>query len=179
MHAATKSPAETRNLAAALASLAEPGDLILLVGDLGAGKTTFTQGFAAALGVSTQVTSPTFTLANQYQGKLLIHHLDVFRLEKSSEVLDLDLFELLDSEGVTLIEWGNVVRQTLPDEYLEIALTFGNATADPVAQQATATSIETPTTTSDYRTITLQPTGARWLNRTIPIQNALQPWLIT
>ncbi len=179
MHAATKSPAETRNLAAALASLAEPGDLILLVGDLGAGKTTFTQGFAAALGVSTQVTSPTFTLANQYQGKLLIHHLDVFRLEQISEVLDLDLFELLDSEGVTLIEWGNVVRQTLPDEYLEIALTFGNATADPVAQQTTATSIKTPTITSDYRTITLQPTGARWLDRTTPIQNALQPWLIT
>ncbi|MCY3967888.1 MAG: tRNA (adenosine(37)-N6)-threonylcarbamoyltransferase complex ATPase subunit type 1 TsaE [bacterium] len=165
MLATTTSPSQTQALAAALAEIAEPGDLVLLVGDLGAGKTTFTQGFAAGLGVSRQVTSPTFTLANEYRGRLLLNHLDVFRLEQISEVLDLDLFELLDGHGVTLIEWGNVVRQTLPDEYLEIALEFHDELEG------------SPKPISDHRTITLQLTGARWQARATTIQAALQPWL--
>ncbi len=165
MLATTTSPSQTQTLAAALAEIAEPGDLVLLVGDLGAGKTTFTQGFAAGLGVSRQVTSPTFTLANEYRGRLLLNHLDVFRLEQISEVLDLDLFELLDGHGVTLIEWGNVVRQTLPDEYLEIALEFHDELEG------------SPEPISDHRTITLQLTGARWQARATTIQAALKPWL--
>jgi len=94
--AATSSVTQTRDLAAAIAELARPGDLILLVGDLGAGKTAFVQGFGAALGIDEPITSPTFTLARQYQGRLELNHLDVYRLEQIEEVLDLGLQELLD-----------------------------------------------------------------------------------
>ncbi|MXW42804.1 MAG: tRNA (adenosine(37)-N6)-threonylcarbamoyltransferase complex ATPase subunit type 1 TsaE [Acidimicrobiia bacterium] len=161
IHAHTKSPAQTKDIGAALAKIAKPGDLLILIGDLGAGKTTFAQGFAAGLGITKQVSSPTFTLASEYQGRLLLHHLDVFRLEHLSEVLDLDLFELLDGDNVTLIEWGNMIRQTLPTDYLEIAFTFTN-------------SLET---SPDERTIILQPTGNRWQNRANTLSETLQPWI--
>ncbi len=118
--ARTASPEQTRELAAALAGLCRSGDLILLVGDLGAGKTTFTQGFAAALDVTTPVTSPTFTLAHRYDGRMRVHHLDVYRLEHLSEVYDLDLPELLEDGAVTLIEWGDAIAAALPPQYLEL-----------------------------------------------------------
>src|SRR3954463_1634678 len=109
----TTSADATRDLAGAVASLARTGDLVLLVGDLGAGKTAFTQGFAAALGIDEAITSPTFTLARSYKGRLLLNHLDVYRLEHVSEAEDLGLGELLD-DGVTLIEWGDTIVAALP-----------------------------------------------------------------
>ena len=96
LHARTRSVEATRQVAAALEPLLRPGDVILLSGDLGAGKTAFVQGLAAALGVKEQVTSPTFTLAASYEGRLRLHHLDVYRLDNLAEVLDLDLPELLE-----------------------------------------------------------------------------------
>ena len=157
----TRSPEDTRSLAANLAGLAQPGDLLLLVGDLGAGKTTFTQGFAAALEIHEPVTSPTFTLAREYQGRLLLHHLDVFRLDQISEVLDLGLPELLDSRGVILIEWGDAIRQALPNEYLEIALTF----------------IEDEPSPPDERVVVLIPVGSGWQARADRLTAAAEPWL--
>ena len=161
IRARTRSPEDTKNLAASLAELAQPGDLLLLVGDLGAGKTTFTQGFAAALGISEPVTSPTFTLAREYHGRLLLHHLDVFRLDQIAEVLDLGLPELLDSDGVILIEWGDAIRQALPNNYLEIALTF----------------VDTPNTAPDERMMALTPVGPRWQARTQSVSTAVALWL--
>lgn len=161
IRARTRSPEDTKNLAANLAELAQPGDLLLLVGDLGAGKTTFTQGFAAALGISKQVTSPTFTLASEYQGRLLLHHLDVFRLDQISEVLDLGLPELLDGDGVILIEWGDAIRQALPNDYLEVALTF----------------IDGPDSSPDERVVVLSPVGPRWQARAQALTAAADPWL--
>jgi tRNA threonylcarbamoyladenosine biosynthesis protein TsaE len=114
---------DTHAAAAAIASLARQGDLILLVGDLGAGKTAFAQGFARRLGVTTPVTSPTFTLVHRYEGDLVIHHVDVYRLDRLSEVTDLGLSEMLD-EGVTLIEWGDAVRPALPADFLEVRLSY-------------------------------------------------------
>lgn len=160
IRARTRSPDETKLLAANLAELAMPGDLLLLVGDLGAGKTTFAQGFAAGLGITDPVTSPTFTLAREYRGRLLLHHLDVFRLDQISEVLDLDLFELLDGDGVTLIEWGNVIRQTLPTDYLEVVLTFVDGQASP----------------PDERVVELAPVGPRWQARSQPLAAAIAQW---
>ncbi len=159
IRARTRSPEDTRQLAAALAELAQPGDLLLLVGDLGAGKTTFTQGFAAGLGIHEPVTSPTFTLAREYHGRLLLHHLDVFRLDQIAEVLDLGLPELLDSDGVILIEWGDAIRQALPNDYLEIALIF----------------VDGPESSPDERVVVLTPKGSRWQARSKTLA-AAEPW---
>ncbi len=116
-------PDRTAELAAALADLVEVGDLLILDGDLGAGKTRFTQGLGAGLGVEQRITSPTFTLANRYEGRLLLHHLDVYRLDSVTETLDLDLPDLLES-GVTVIEWGERIRPVLPSDHLVVALRY-------------------------------------------------------
>ncbi|MCC6437257.1 MAG: tRNA (adenosine(37)-N6)-threonylcarbamoyltransferase complex ATPase subunit type 1 TsaE [Acidimicrobiales bacterium] len=126
----TQSAAQTRALAAALAELCRAGDLVLLTGDLGAGKTTFCQGFGAALGVVGPITSPTFTLHHRYEGRLVMHHLDVYRIDQIEETVELGLGELLDSGAVTLIEWGDAIRPALPPDYLEIALELGQEPDD-------------------------------------------------
>lgn len=142
----TSSARETQEVASKIAALAEQGDLILLVGELGAGKTTFVQGFGRALGVDEPITSPTFTLAREYEGhRLTLHHLDVYRLEQIDEVLDLALPELLDSASVTLIEWGDAIIPALPAEYLEVRVEYGDE--------------------DDERVIGVRPVGKQWLRR--------------
>jgi len=122
--ALTRTVDETRALAAALGERARPGDLVLLAGDLGAGKTAFAQGFGAGLGIIETITSPTFTLAQEYEGRLRMHHLDVYRLDQLGEVAGLGLAELLDDGSVVLIEWGDKILPALPSDYLEVRLTF-------------------------------------------------------
>ncbi len=117
----------TRAIAAAVASATHPGDLIVLAGDLGAGKTAFVQGFGAAVGVADRITSPTFTLVHEYEGEILdVHHLDVYRLDDPREVFDLALGELLDDDCVTIIEWGDLVASELPRAYLEVRIQLGD-----------------------------------------------------
>jgi tRNA threonylcarbamoyladenosine biosynthesis protein TsaE len=128
MHLRSADVGQTRALAGRVARLTAPGDLLLLVGDLGAGKTAFVQGLAAALGSPDPVTSPSFTLAQRYGGgRLTVHHLDAFRLESPEEAADLGLDELLDDDAVTVIEWGDRLRGLLPADRLEIAFRFGDA----------------------------------------------------
>jgi tRNA threonylcarbamoyladenosine biosynthesis protein TsaE len=116
------SPAATHAIAAALARVARAGDLIVLAGDMGAGKTAFAQGFGAALGVTDQITSPTFTIVHSYPlGKLTFHHADLYRLSTQHEVADLALSELADDDGVLLVEWGDVVASSL-GEHLTVRL---------------------------------------------------------
>lgn len=110
--------------------MAAAGDLIVLVGDLGAGKTAFSKAYGAALGIDEPMTSPTFTIAREYEGRMPLHHLDVYRLEQMAEVLDLDLPGLLESGGVVLIEWGDAIMPMLPADYLEIRFTFGEGDDD-------------------------------------------------
>ena len=121
----------TMEVAASLAGLAREGDLVVLCGDLGAGKTAFTQGFGRAMGVKTPVTSPTFTLANRYEGaSLTLNHLDVYRLNHIDEVRDLGLHELVDSRSVTLVEWGDAIAGALPGGYLEVRIRLGTGPDD-------------------------------------------------
>jgi len=122
----TTSALQTQEVAASLAALVQAGDLLVLCGDLGAGKTAFTQGFGRALGVTTPITSPTFTLANRYEGDALtVNHLDVYRLSHIDEVRDLGLHELVDGRSVTLVEWGDAIVGALPGGYLEVRLSLG------------------------------------------------------
>src|SRR3546814_17800025 len=120
--ARTDSVDATRELAAVVARHAAAGDVILLAGELGAGKTAFVQGFGAALGVDQPITSPTFTLAHQYEGKLVLHHRDVYRLERLAEIEDIGVSDRLDGGGVVLIEWGDAVAPAMPNAYPRIPL---------------------------------------------------------
>ena len=118
----SSSPEDTRAIAAALAQALLPGDVIALSGDLGAGKTCFVQGAAAALGVSERVTSPTFVLLREHRGRVPVKHLDVYRLSNLQELTDLGFEELLDPSSIVFIEWGDAIAPLLPDEFLEVEL---------------------------------------------------------
>jgi tRNA threonylcarbamoyladenosine biosynthesis protein TsaE len=133
MRTTTAGVGETQALAARVAELAASGDLLVLLGDLGAGKTAFVKGLTAALGSPDPVTSPTFTIAQRYAGgRLTVHHLDAYRLAGPEEATDLALDELLDDHAVTVIEWGDRLRGILPVERLEITFAFGDGDDDRV-----------------------------------------------
>jgi tRNA threonylcarbamoyladenosine biosynthesis protein TsaE len=121
---ATASPEETRDLGASVGSVLRPGDVVSLTGDLGAGKTTFVQGAARALGATDPVLSPTFLLVREYRGPIPIYHLDVYRLERVQDVMDLGFDELVDRQGIVFIEWGDAIAALLPPEHIQIELTI-------------------------------------------------------
>ena len=128
---ASDGPERTRAIATVLAEVLVVGDLLVLTGDLGAGKTCFAQGLGAGLGIDEPITSPTFTLANRYRGRLILHHLDVYRLEGEADAADLDLDDLLET-GVTVIEWGDRVAGLLPADRFTVTLRYPDPTAaDP------------------------------------------------
>lgn len=114
-------PAETMAVGRRLASLLRPGDVVLLEGDLGAGKTTFIAGVAEGLGVDEEITSPTFILARTYSGLVPLTHADVYRMDTLGEVADLDLIEEA-ADGVLMIEWGTAVEQSMPASRLVVHL---------------------------------------------------------
>lgn len=114
------SSAATISFGKSLAGLVGAGDVLVLDGDLGAGKTTFTKGLAAGLGVKAVIKSPTFTIIREYQdGRLPLYHMDVYRLENGGGA-ELGLEEYFDSDGVSVVEWAQFVADELPSEYLAI-----------------------------------------------------------
>jgi len=119
----TKSPEETKNLGKEVGKLAKPGDLLAFYGELGAGKTCFIQGISQELEVKDYVTSPSFTIVNEYQGKIPIYHFDLFRLN-TEEILELGYEEYFYGEGLTVIEWAEKIEQLLPKEHLKIDIKF-------------------------------------------------------
>jgi tRNA threonylcarbamoyladenosine biosynthesis protein TsaE len=119
----SRGPEETRAVGAAVAELLVPGDVVSLTGDLGAGKTTFVQGAGRGLGVDEPVVSPTFVLVREYRGQVPVYHVDVYRLDRLQEVLDLGFEDLLDPSGVVFVEWGDAIGTILPDSHLEVRLT--------------------------------------------------------
>ena len=125
----THSADHTRRVARAVASLLAPGDVVVLAGGLGSGKTTFVQGLAGGLDVTDAVVSPTFTLARTYDGRLRLVHVDVYRLESAHELYDLGLDDLAD-DAVLAVEWGDVVRDYLGPDHLEVRLTPGAGSDD-------------------------------------------------
>lgn len=160
---ATASPGATRDLAATVAARCVPGDVLLLSGDLGAGKTTFAQGFGRALGIVEPVTSPTFTLVREYAvadgpgGIRVLLHADVYRLEHLAEVADLGLGQLVEDAGVALVEWGDAAEPVLGDGALSIRLAA-------VAGD------------EDRRSVALSADGSAWEVRWPDLVAALEPW---
>jgi tRNA threonylcarbamoyladenosine biosynthesis protein TsaE len=118
----TESPDETRAAGEALARTLRPGDVVALRGELGAGKTCFVQGLARGLHASTWATSPTFVLVNEYRADLPIHHVDAYRTASPTEMIDIGLLELIDGEGVTVIEWAERVEPLLPDRTIHVTI---------------------------------------------------------
>ncbi|HEY5562935.1 MAG TPA: tRNA (adenosine(37)-N6)-threonylcarbamoyltransferase complex ATPase subunit type 1 TsaE [Clostridiaceae bacterium] len=111
---------ETENLGKQIGVQAKPGDIICLNGDLGCGKTYFTKGIALGLGIKDYITSPTFTIVNEYLGRLKLNHFDVYRVHDIEEIALLGFDEYIFSEAVTVIEWSNLILELLPKDTLEI-----------------------------------------------------------
>jgi tRNA threonylcarbamoyladenosine biosynthesis protein TsaE len=157
-------------LAAAIARLCEPGDVLLLAGELGSGKTTFAQGFGRGLGVSESITSPTFALVRQYRlgegdasaGDSLrtLLHADVYRLDHLAEIADLGLGELVEDGAVALVEWGDVAEPVLGPGSLSLRLDAGPGDPD------------------DRRTVTILWSGPRWADRWERLSEAVTPWAV-
>jgi len=122
MKVITHSEEETKSLAKRLADQLKPGMTLLLEGELGAGKTTFTKGIAEALGISRAVKSPTYTLIKEYtDGKLPLYHMDLYRLEDSEDE-DLGLDDYFYGEGITVVEWGSFMKEDLPEEFIAVSI---------------------------------------------------------
>jgi tRNA threonylcarbamoyladenosine biosynthesis protein TsaE len=147
--------AGTRAIAAALAGVLEPGDVVGLTGDLGAGKTRFVQGAAAALGVEEPVVSPTFMLVREYEGRVPVHHVDAYRLSGPAELEDLGLEEVLPPDTVAFVEWADRVADALPPSWLELSF---HTRADEV------------------REIRVRPHGPAWPARLHQVRPALEPF---
>lgn len=120
----TKTRKETQDLAYRLGEIVKANTLITLSGDLGAGKTTFTQGLARGLGIDKKVTSPTFTIMKEYKGRLPLYHIDAYRPENITQDLGFD--EYIESDGVCVIEWANFIEYVLPEELLNIEFTIND-----------------------------------------------------
>ena len=116
----TKNEDELLALGKKLGSVLEKNDVLILTGELGAGKTTFTKGLAKGLEIEQMIKSPTYTIVREYEGRLPLYHLDVYRIEGDADSIDLD--EFLFGGGITVIEWGNILGQDLPDDYLEVEI---------------------------------------------------------
>jgi len=129
---ATGSPEETRAFAQRLGALLQPGDVIVLAGEMGAGKTAFTKGVAISLGIEEQVASPTFTIVREYAASIPLVHVDVYRLDHVQELHDLGLDDLLGEEAITVVEWGDKVSAALPGDRLDIRIEFGEGDDDRV-----------------------------------------------
>jgi tRNA threonylcarbamoyladenosine biosynthesis protein TsaE len=155
----TETAEDTRAVGEALSRLLMPRDAIALTGELGAGKTTLVQGIARGLGVQEHVVSPTFTLVREYRGRLDLTHVDVYRLQREQDVLDLGLEEIGEGEAVLVVEWGDAVAALLPADRLDVELT----TVDPTGG-------------SEPRRIEFRGAGDTWSSRWGDVALALAPW---
>ena len=123
--ALTRSTDETLELARTVGELLRAGDVVSLVGDLGAGKTVFARGVARALGVTEPVVSPSFTIVREYDGRMPLVHVDVYRIDTVQELHDLGFEELVRDDAVTLVEWGDMIDGLLPGDRLDVRLAPG------------------------------------------------------
>lgn len=139
----SRSTEQTRRLGEYLGELAEAGNVFLLVGELGSGKTCLAQGIARGLGVQQYVSSPSFVLIREYQGRVPFYHVDFYRLDRIEEIADLGLDDYLSGRGVCVVEWADKGMALLPEEHLLITLEH---------------------VSEDGRAITIEPRGGRYVS---------------
>ena len=151
----TSDPKETEAVGEAVGAQLRLGDLVVLSGDLGTGKTTFTKGLARGLGVTDRVTSPTFTIVQEYDGRVPVAHVDVYRLERIQELHDFGFEELLESR-VTVVEWGEAISLVLPLDRVDVRIAIDDARGD------------------DARVVEIVPTGPSWHARFAALDDALR-----
>ncbi|MDD3411597.1 MAG: tRNA (adenosine(37)-N6)-threonylcarbamoyltransferase complex ATPase subunit type 1 TsaE [Eubacteriales bacterium] len=133
----THSPAETRALGTRLAAQLRAGDVLLLTGELGAGKSEFTRGLARGLGVTGYVTSPSFTILQVHdEGRLPLYHFDWYRLESADELYELSMDEYLYGDGVAVVEWPDTIPEAVPETALRVRLTALDDTSRRVELEA-------------------------------------------
>ena len=155
----THSSADTEAIGAALAPLLRAGDVVLLMGELGSGKTVLTRGMVRALGSDDPVTSPTFTIMRHHHTATLpLLHMDAYRLSGPHEVEDLGLFELLDQGGAAVIEWGDIVIDGMGPDHLDLRFHWVD---------------------DDQRAVDVVLSGVRWLSVSDAVRAALAPWSVS
>ncbi len=120
----THGPEETQQIGRRLGELAQPGDVLLLVGDLGTGKTCLTQGIARGLGIEDYVLSPTFVIVREMHGRLPLYHVDLYRLDRLEETQDLGLDDYFYDGGISVVEWAEKAIGLMPAEYLRVDLAY-------------------------------------------------------
>lgn len=159
----TTSPEQTRAIGRAVAAMVEPGDVVVLAGELGSGKTVFAQGLLRALGVEEPVVSPSFALVREYAGRVPVAHVDVYRLDRVQELIDLALEEGPAGRGLTVVEWGDRVARALGPERLDVRI-------DRLPVDAADAG-------DDDRDVTLVAVGAAWHRRSAALARALDEQL--
>jgi tRNA threonylcarbamoyladenosine biosynthesis protein TsaE len=150
----TRSAADTHALAERLGTLLRAGDVVVLAGELGAGKTVFAKGIARALGITEPVVSPTFTIVREYDAPLPLVHVDVYRLDHVQELHDLGFDDLVGGDAVVLVEWGDRVLAALPTDRLDVRLTPGGD--------------------DDERRISVEPSGNAWATRAAALLSVVE-----
>ncbi len=150
----SNSAERTRRIGARLGEVAAAGDIVLLVGALGVGKTCLTQGIAQGLGVAERATSPSFVLIREYRGRLPLYHIDFYRLDKVEEVAELGLDDYLHGNGVCVVEWADKGLAVLPSEHLLIEMAYAGPTR---------------------RSLTVTPSGARYQEMLAHLRGARMP----
>ena len=154
MAVTTAGPEETRRVGEVFAGLLGAGDIVLLEGEMGAGKTVFASGVGAGLGVTSPVTSPTFVLVRSQRGRsLAMHHADLWRLDSDAEIADLAIAEAAEEDGVALVEWGEKAEKLVGEEYIKVVIS--------IADQL-------------HRTIRFEAQGPSWTTRTAALARVLR-----
>lgn len=126
----TRSFEETEAAAARLADTLKGGEVIAMYGDLGAGKTAFVRGLARALGINAHITSPTFTIVNEYEGRLELYHFDVYRINDPEEIYEVGYEDYINSDGVCIIEWAELIEELLPQDCIRVKINKDSSHGD-------------------------------------------------
>lgn len=179
--------AATHEIAAIVADVVRLGDVVVLAGEMGSGKTAFAQGFGRAMGITEPITSPTFTLVHSYDvpgRRCTVHHADLYRLDRTTEIADLALLELAEDHGIVLIEWGDVAEQFLGDHLTVVLERPDDLDDDPDvdlddgSESGGPSDEEGPSDEFDFgldegRLITVSASGSSWAGRWSPLVESL------